>query len=95
MLWQQWYSVLEFEARAQNLINKAGFPSVYPQYFSVFHFLFWWKRDCQDDLQQLILKMPFLSLAVNAECNVDWLSLEQISEGSYIQISPFPSLHQH
>ena len=23
------------EARAQNLINKAGFPSVYPQYLSI------------------------------------------------------------
>ena len=91
MLWQWWYSVLEFEAHAQNLINKTGFPSVYPQYFSVSVE----KRDCQDDLQQLILKMSFLSLAVNAECNVDWLSLEQISEGSYIQIRPFPSLHQH
>ena len=75
MLWQWWYSVLEFEAHAQNLINQAGFPSVYPQYFSVSVE----KRDCQDDLQQLILKMPFLSLAVNAECNVDWLSLENLS----------------
>ena len=72
MLWQWWYSVLEFEAHAQNL---AGFSSVYPQYFSVSVE----KRDCQDDLQQLILKMPFLSLAVNAECNVDWLSLENLS----------------
>ena len=73
MLWQWWYSVLEFEAQAQNLINKA----VYPQYF--FCFGGKEKRDCQDDLQQLILKMPFLSLAVNAECNVDWLSLENLS----------------
>ena len=91
MLWQWWYSVLEFEAHAQNLINQAGFPSAYPQCLSVSVE----KRDCQDDLQQLILKMSFLSLAVNAECNVDWLSLENLSEGSYIQISPFPSLHQH
>ena len=75
MLWQWWYSVLEFEAQAQNLINKTGIPSVYPQYFSVSVE----KRDCQDDLQQLILKMPFLSLAVNAECNVDWLSFENLS----------------
>ena len=92
MLWQQWYSVLEFEARAQNLINKAGFPSVYPQYFSISVDK---RREIVRMIQQLVLKMSFLSLAVNAECNADWLSLEQISEGSYIQISPFPSLHQH
>ena len=75
MLWQWWYSVLEFlststESNQQNWISLR-----LPQYFSVSVE----KRDCQDDLQQLILKMSFLSLAVNAECNVDWLSLEQIS----------------
>ena len=64
-------------------INRAGFPS---QYLSV-----------SVERRRKNVRMIFnnsiwkcLSLAVNAECNDDWLLFANISEGSYIQISPFP-----
>ena len=46
------------------------------------------KKECQDDLQQLNLKMPFPC----CERWVQWwlVVFRKSSEGSYIQISPFP-----